>query len=227
MAQVDVLLVDEVLAVGDADFQRKCYEYFRVLKAADTTIVFVTHDMNVVREFCDRVILVDEGKIKFEGDAIGATQAYLKSFEQGNGLVALGDNKKRWGMRNVFMESIKSVVNSRRIKIHIRVRVKRSTSGVIFGYIAKDSSGNPIMGTNNQLKGLENYNLVAGKSYDVNWDIPNVLSNGKYYFDIAITRVDSTEAQDWWEDAIGINIVKPEKTLYSVTPDTKLEIVKR
>ncbi len=51
MAEADILLVDEVLAVGDADFQRKCFAYFRQLKKANKTVVFVTHDMNAIREY--------------------------------------------------------------------------------------------------------------------------------------------------------------------------------
>ena len=57
-AKADILLIDEVLAVGDADFQRKCFEYFKRLKKAKTTVVFVSHDMNAVREYCDRAVLI-------------------------------------------------------------------------------------------------------------------------------------------------------------------------
>ncbi|HMH30872.1 MAG TPA: ABC transporter ATP-binding protein, partial [Methylomirabilota bacterium] len=58
-AEADILLIDEVLAVGDADFQRKCFDYFRSLKGAGTTVVFVTHDMDAVREYCDQAILIE------------------------------------------------------------------------------------------------------------------------------------------------------------------------
>ena len=59
-AKADILLIDEVLAVGDAAFQRKCFEHFRALKKSKTTIVFVTHSMDAVREFCDRAILIED-----------------------------------------------------------------------------------------------------------------------------------------------------------------------
>ena len=59
----DVLLVDEVLAVGDAAFQQKCFEQFQRLKAAGKTIVFVTHDMGAVERFCDRAMLIERGKV--------------------------------------------------------------------------------------------------------------------------------------------------------------------
>src|SRR4029079_11503139 len=64
--QVDaeILLVDEVLAVGDAAFQQKCFEQFERMKAAGRTIIFVTHDMKAVERFCDRAMLIDRGKVQ-------------------------------------------------------------------------------------------------------------------------------------------------------------------
>jgi ABC-type polysaccharide/polyol phosphate transport system ATPase subunit len=64
----DVLLVDEVLAVGDASFQQKCFEVFQRLKDAGKTILFVTHDMGLVERFCDRAMLIERGRILSVGD---------------------------------------------------------------------------------------------------------------------------------------------------------------
>jgi ABC-type polysaccharide/polyol phosphate transport system ATPase subunit len=58
----DVLLIDEVLAVGDAAFQQKCFDEFGRLKADGRTIVFVTHDMSAIEKFCDRAMLMDRGR---------------------------------------------------------------------------------------------------------------------------------------------------------------------
>src|SRR5918992_1228385 len=64
----DVLLVDEVLAVGDASFQQKCFEVFQRLKDEGKTILFVTHDMALVERFCDRAMLLERGKVLSVGD---------------------------------------------------------------------------------------------------------------------------------------------------------------
>lgn len=79
-ADADVLLIDEVLAVGDADFQRKCFNYFRSLKDSGKTVVFVTHDMVSVKEYCDRAILIENSKMVFEGSASETADRYLKLF---------------------------------------------------------------------------------------------------------------------------------------------------
>jgi lipopolysaccharide transport system ATP-binding protein len=64
----DILIVDEVLAVGDKEFQRKCFELFERFKRLGKTIVFVSHDMDIVRRFSDRVIWLHEGTIVDMGD---------------------------------------------------------------------------------------------------------------------------------------------------------------
>jgi len=72
----DVLLVDEVLAVGDAAFQQKCFQQFQRMKDEGRTIVFVTHDMSAVQRFCDRAMLVDKGRILQVGEPDVIARAY-------------------------------------------------------------------------------------------------------------------------------------------------------
>jgi ABC-type polysaccharide/polyol phosphate transport system ATPase subunit len=75
----DVLLVDEVLAVGDASFQQKCFDQFDRMKAEGRTIIFVTHDMDAVRRFCDRAMLIERGELLNIGepDAIATKYAEI------------------------------------------------------------------------------------------------------------------------------------------------------
>src|SRR4051794_38957631 len=70
MIQVDadILLIDEVLAVGDAAFQQKCYDEFARIRASGTTVLFVTHDMGAVQRFCDRAVLLEHGRRVELGD---------------------------------------------------------------------------------------------------------------------------------------------------------------
>ncbi|HXY45617.1 MAG TPA: polysaccharide ABC transporter ATP-binding protein [Acidimicrobiales bacterium] len=73
----DILLIDEVLAVGDASFQQKCFDYFYELKQNNRTIVFVSHDMNAVQRYCDRAIYIDKGIIRASGDTSDVISTYL------------------------------------------------------------------------------------------------------------------------------------------------------
>lgn len=80
-AKGDILLLDEVLAVGDAAFQQKCQNYFNQIKG-NQTVILVTHDMDSVLKYCDRAILIEKGKIKLEGEPAKVTEAYKKLWEQ-------------------------------------------------------------------------------------------------------------------------------------------------
>ena len=77
-ADADVLLVDEVLAVGDASFQQKCFDVFQGLKDAGKTILFVTHDMGAVQRFCDRALLIESGEIKTIGEPDRVGNQYVE-----------------------------------------------------------------------------------------------------------------------------------------------------
>lgn len=74
-AKGDILILDEVLAVGDAAFQAKCNDYFASLKGQQT-VILVTHSMDNVRRFCDRAILIEAGEVKAEGDPAKVAAAY-------------------------------------------------------------------------------------------------------------------------------------------------------
>lgn len=78
-AESDILLIDEVLAVGDSAFQSKCFKYFRKLKKDKKTVVFVTHDMANVSEFCDRALLLDNGNLRAIGKPNDIASLYLLS----------------------------------------------------------------------------------------------------------------------------------------------------
>ena len=80
-AQGDILLLDEVLAVGDAAFQKKCSDYFYNLKDHQQTVILVTHSMENVRKFCDRAILIEAGKIIQEGNPKKVADAYTKLWQ--------------------------------------------------------------------------------------------------------------------------------------------------
>ena len=76
-AKGDILLLDEVLAVGDAAFQKKCNDYFASLRG-NQTVILVTHAMDSVKKFCDRAILIEDGRIKLSGEPEKVAEEYGK-----------------------------------------------------------------------------------------------------------------------------------------------------
>ncbi len=78
-AQTDILLLDEVLAVGDAAFQQKCFDYFEKLKAEKKTVILVTHDMGAIKRFCNRAAYIKNGKIIHEGTPTEVADIYVEN----------------------------------------------------------------------------------------------------------------------------------------------------
>lgn len=76
--QADILLIDEILAVGDQHFQEKCFNKLKELKESGKTIVIVTHSMNQVKQFCDRAIWLYKGNVKMDGNVDQVLEEYLK-----------------------------------------------------------------------------------------------------------------------------------------------------
>src|SRR3954468_14151944 len=77
-ADADIMLVDEVLAVGDAAFGQKCMDVFHARRRAGKTLVLVTHDMSTVESLCDRAMLIDEGEVRYLGDPGEAAMRYYR-----------------------------------------------------------------------------------------------------------------------------------------------------
>lgn len=76
--QADILLIDEILAVGDQHFQEKCFKKLRDLKAAGKTIVIVTHNKNQVKQFCDRAVWLYKGEVRMDGPVEEVLEEYTK-----------------------------------------------------------------------------------------------------------------------------------------------------
>ena len=76
--EAEILLIDEILAVGDQHFQDKCYEKLKELKESDTTIVIVSHNLDQIRKLCTRAIWINKGHIEMDGDANKVIDKYLE-----------------------------------------------------------------------------------------------------------------------------------------------------
>ena len=127
----DILLVDEILSVGDASFQAKCFHKMQEIKAAGTTIVIISHSLSQIEQICERSIWIDQGKIRMEGKPMDVHPVYLdymggktntldvaavpenKAQSQSNQNTTGKDNnanvrdKKRWGSREIEIGTVK------------------------------------------------------------------------------------------------------------------------
>lgn len=220
----DVLLLDEVLAVGDAAFQQKCISYFKELKRKKQTVILVTHDMDVVRAFCDRGILLNEGKIVSEGDPEMIAREYLRLFSD-NTVEQTAENKVRWGSKDAVYVEAKTTRNDGAYHLILKAQAANHIEKPSFGFLVKSEDGTAVLGTNTQIKNVQITALQAQQEVSLVWVIPDVFSNGKHTIDIAITSPNGTEVYDWWEGATQFQVKGKDKTPYLISPELKVSVV--
>lgn len=186
-AHSDILLIDEVLAVGDSNFQSKCFNVFRKLKAEGRTIVFVSHSMSIVREFCGRVIMLKDAEVLIDGspeDAIfeyekinsTTTSDNLNSNEIGDKSIML--DKIELDLKNELLttgEDLKVTINylnpNNIDKANFAVGIHRVQGGYMIGLDTK----------------ITNYGMIKlGKKGKVDLRIHNMpLLDGEYVINIS------------------------------------------
>jgi len=156
-AQGDILLLDEVLAVGDAAFQQKCFDYFAKLKRDKKTIVIVTHDMAAVKRFCNRAMLIKDGVIEKIGTPNEVADLYTEeNIEAGKSAekdepeyktnLKLTINKKRFENADIIRAKVQ-YDTIQDVPCYLNISIVRN--GIVLADLntREDSSLNPVIGT--------------------------------------------------------------------------------
>lgn len=231
-AEAEILLVDEVLAVGDADFQRKCYGYFKSLKKAHKTVIFVTHDMGAVREYCDRGILIDNARIVAEGSANDIATSYTRIFNDSrfnDSQKNSSDTDKRWGNSRIKIERVEMAKHtydeSELINFKISMKARMATSDPVFGFLIRNEIGVAIAGTNTRIEAVKTRSFPDGGIQTVEWSMPNVFPDGTYYIDPSVEEEDALTVCDWWEGATRFTVRRLRPNPYPIQPDIKVKVL--
>ena len=226
-AKAEILLIDQVLAVGDADFQRKCFDFFRSIKNSETTVVFVSHDMSAVKEFCDRAILIDNSRLVAGGNPSDIARDYTHLFNVET--TEAEEPSKRWGDRRMHYEGItitpkKVVDETPEVVIAAKVTFKKKMIKPVFGFSVRGPDGREMLGTNTKILELKTGEYQPGDTLTVTWRVPNLFADAEYAVDITASHEDVITVSDWWEDAARFTVVKQKKTPFPVNPPVDVRI---
>lgn len=235
-AKADILLIDEILAVGDADFQRKCFEYFRNAKKMKKTVIFVGHDMSAIREYCDRGILIEDGEIIVSGGSDKIANAYTRMFieqEKDEKQKELNNNDTgtRHGDKRIKFEKVDIIPNkiltdrNKSIKLRTTINSYIDSEDILVGFKVKSATGTVLFGTNNKLLKKEIKSVYKNEKITFEWLLPNILNDGTYDVDVAIVSA-TGEAYDWWEEALSFQVARESVTGFLVSPEVSLEMKK-
>ncbi len=212
----DVLLIDEVLAVGDASFVPKCLDRIDDFRRRKKTILFVSHDLATVEKICDRVVWLKNGRIQALGEAKRVIDLYLQDIaakKEGefrkrqedvdidNIPVGEGRREARWGKREVEITRVVLKDTAGRPKhvfspeegmlIEMEVKAPKPQKDFVFGIGVFNSQGTSCYGTNTHLEEFRPVRVEGAGKVVCRIKKLNLI-NGTYYLDIAVHKVDGT-----------------------------------
>ncbi|TIS57543.1 MAG: ABC transporter ATP-binding protein [Mesorhizobium sp.] len=245
----DVLIVDEVLSVGDSYFQHKSFDRIRQFKAEGTSILLVTHSLGDVRALCDRVILLDKGTILKDGDpdeVVDFYNAMIADRENAKFSVSQNRNDKGWlhtrsGTFEAFAASVQlldakaltpinTAVVGQKLLLRVDVEVKEPLPKLVLGLMLRDRTGHVIWGTNT----WHTHQILEGPAvgqklhFDIMFDCD--LGPGSYGFSTAVTGSDThlDANYEWQDNVVVFDVVNTTRPIFVGTSalNAQIEIMK-
>lgn len=201
----DILLIDEVLAVGDTAFQMKCLDRIRNFQQKGKTILLVSHALETVEEFCSEVLLIHEGRLIMQGAPDVVISTYLKQY-----MVRLGMlNVEEHGTRDIEMRSIRLLDDNgsetatfdsgRSMTVEIGYHARRRIERPVFGFGIKTGNGFYVFGTNTQIAGLRIDAVEGDGQVRLRID-PLNLKQGRFFLSLAVHSWDHSVQYHRQED---------------------------
>ena len=206
-ADADILLVDEVLAVGDASFQQKCFDVFQGLKDAGKTILFVTHDMGAVQRFCDRAVLLENGKVVEIGDPERVGNQYVElNFGRDAGPIEAG-GEERYGSQGAQIveawfedehgERTTTLPQGKPAAFRARVEFKERMEHPAVAVVIENDRHHPLFAASTDvLNGGDTGVFDSGESAIFSVSFQNSIAPGRIYASPWIVHRRGTELAD-------------------------------
>ncbi len=222
----DVLLVDEVLAVGDEAFAHKCLRRIEEMLAAGSTLLFVSHDLGMVEGLCDRVMWLDRGRQRLVGAPRRVVDAYRQAVaeEEGRGhqeekeareeeAAAGGRNERRWGSEEARITGLRllaggeeryHLASGEAVTFEVRVATDRPLADFVFGFQISTPRGTDVWGINTDIEGLDPGRLEGEAT--VRLHCPDLrLAAGEYLLDVAVHSEEGAP-YDYWSHALAFTV---------------------
>jgi ABC-type polysaccharide/polyol phosphate transport system ATPase subunit len=194
----DILLIDEVLAVGDSSFQEKCYDRIWSYRDTGRTIVFVSHDSEAVRKLCGRAIWLDGGEVRADGPVDEVLGAYQEHSAGRTMSGAASASPREWGTREVFFSSVMITDGNGNpsrtfrsgdtlvVEAEIGARGEEPVENVILGFSLHRPDGTPVIASNNLENGEPLLTVKVRCPARITLK-PEVIEPGNYLLSISLT----------------------------------------
>jgi ABC-type polysaccharide/polyol phosphate transport system ATPase subunit len=197
-ADADVMLIDEVLAVGDAAFAQKCTGVFRERRAAGRTIVLVTHDMATVQSFCDRAMLIHDSKLEYLGEPDETALRYFRinfggERDAGGGPGLLPEVNARvldvW-LSDANGKRVENLEQGTALFFNCIIEARQDLHNPNFSFHFMDADGARLFGFNKRIDRADGRGdiLAAGERALIAGEVENRLRPGRYHVNCWVTR---------------------------------------
>lgn len=222
----DVLLVDEVLAVGDYAFQQKCYAHMDELRTQGTALLFVSHNMDVVRRVCSKGVVMYRGQAAFQGSAVAAIAAYSDIIRQAAKARRVAVPSEG-GLSERVMTFDAEIVNVRLIDesgasvtmlqsgatatVLIDVHFSRDVHEPIFSCFLRTTEGHTVYDTTTRWMNIATPSYSAGERCQVAYRLTFPLLTGEYELGVDVASTNFSHYYDRLERALSIHVVHEGK----------------
>jgi lipopolysaccharide transport system ATP-binding protein len=213
----EILLVDEVLAVGDAAFQQKCMARMRAIRAAGATVVYVSHALETVVSICDRGLFLSDGRVAFLGPVAEAAHAYLDRLKQGrikapeihlevegldHGRVTHAAKLGAVTLLNARGEETRVLEAGEDVTFRVEITFLEELTGPVVGFILRNSSGVEVYNTNSQWMKRPLGRFRTGQHVVLEYRQRLPLIQGQYILNTGVAYGDLRAFCDWREEAL-------------------------
>lgn len=239
----DILIVDEVLSVGDMAFQLKCFKKFEEFKKKGKTILFVTHNISDIIRNCTRTIILKEGEKIFDGNVKEGVELYKKIIvgieeteeikkSENDTLITYGNGKAQiidYKILNSNNQEIKVFENDEEVTIRLKIKFNEDIKEPIFAVAIKDFKGLELISTNTMVEYKETGNYKKGEEAIVEFTQTIPLTPNKYAISFGCTKINEKgelEVYDRKYDAILIELMSKKAIGGIVEMKTKINISK-
>ncbi|HXJ42296.1 MAG TPA: ABC transporter ATP-binding protein, partial [Bryobacteraceae bacterium] len=220
----EILIVDEALAVGDAVFANRCIRKFEELREKNTTILFVSHDLGLVKQLSHRALFLLNGRIEAEGHPKHVIDKYI-------GVVlerqkAFDDRPARLPASNRHGDGTSEIVNVQLldsggrecgiltsgdpVTIRVAVRFHRQRATPMVGILIRNRIGMDIYGTNTQIEQVDLGAFEPGEKLEIDFAFECWLTPHTYTITVATQYLDGS-SHDWLDDVVTFDVVSPRQ----------------
>ncbi len=220
----EILIIDEVLSVGDATFQAKGIAKMRSVLKSGATVIFVSHNLRAVSELCPRAVLLKKGALLKDG----ATSEVIRAYQEDIKIMNVDDPNKAVHIIGVDLSSRDGVKydfdSGERISLSVAFQATQKVTRLSCSILLQNSDYYDIFGTSSERLGLGEISLEPGESMTCSFDFNLHLAAGEYHFAAFLRRIDTGEQLDLKEPAVSIVVRADQRVFGSLNlyPDAVL-----